>query len=69
MREEGSIRRFPSIPGSGSWATFRTGGRSLAQMYSSAIAPSRHLATVTMRLPSSNSPMAQVHSSDPKPIG
>ena len=40
-----------------------------AQMYSSAIAPSRHLATVTMRLPSSNSPMTQVHSPDPNAMG
>lgn len=38
-------------------------------MYSSAIAPSRHLATVTMGLPSANSPTAQVHSPDPNVIG
>ena len=35
----------------------------------SAIAPSCHVATVTMRLPSSNSPMTQVHSPDPNLIG
>lgn len=40
-----------------------------AQMYSSAIAPSCHFATVTMRLPSANSPMTQVHSPDPKAMG
>jgi hypothetical protein len=39
------------------------------QMYSSAIAPSRHLATVTMRPPPSNSPMTQVHSPEPNAIG
>jgi hypothetical protein len=38
-------------------------------MYSSAIAPSRHLATVTIRPPPSNSPMTHVHSPDPKEIG
>lgn len=43
--------------------------RAYAQMYSSAMAPSCHLTTVTMRLPSSNSPMTQVHSPDPKAIG
>ena len=39
------------------------------QMYSSAIAPSRHLATVTMRPPPSNSPTTQVHSPDPNLSG
>lgn len=43
--------------------------KSYDQMYSSAIAPSRHFATVTMRPPPSNSPMTQVHSPDPKAIG
>ena len=38
-------------------------------MYSSAIAPSRHFATVTMRLPSANSPITQVQSPDPKAMG
>jgi hypothetical protein len=38
-------------------------------MYSSAMAPSRHLATVTMRPPPSNSPMTQVQSPDPNAIG
>src|SRR5258708_32817082 len=40
-----------------------------SQMYSSAIAPSRHFATVTIRPPPSHSPTTQVHSPDPKPIG
>ena len=40
-----------------------------AQMYSSAMAPSRHLATVTMRAPFSNSPMTHVHSPEPNLIG
>src|SRR5689334_5464839 len=35
-------------------------------MYSSAIAPSFHRATVTMRPPPSNSPTTQVHSPDPR---
>src|SRR5947209_19131368 len=39
------------------------------QMYSSAMAPSRHFATVTMRPPPSNSPTTQVHSPDPNLIG
>ena len=39
------------------------------QMYSSAIAPSRHLATVTIRPPPSNSPITHVHSPDPNAIG
>ena len=38
------------------------------QMYSSAIAPSLHFATVTMR-PTANSPTAHVHSPDPKLMG
>jgi hypothetical protein len=40
-----------------------------AQMYSSAMAPSRHLATVTMRAPSSNSPTTHVHYPEPNLIG
>ena len=40
-----------------------------AQMYSSAMAPSRHLATVTMRTPLSNSPTTHVHSPEPNLIG
>ena len=43
--------------------------RAYTQMYSSAIAPSRHFATVTMRLPSANSPITQVQSPDPKAMG
>src|SRR5919107_3970851 len=39
------------------------------QMYSSAMAPSRHFATVTIRPPPSNSPTTQVHPPDPKAIG
>lgn len=39
------------------------------QMYSSAMAPSRHLATVTMRAPFANSPMTHVQSPDPHLIG
>ena len=39
------------------------------QMYSSAIAPSLHRATVTMRPPPSNSPTTHVHSPDPNLIG
>ncbi len=35
------------------------------QMYSSDIALSRHLATVTMRAPFSNSPITQVQSPEP----
>jgi len=38
-------------------------------MYSSAMAPSRHFATVTIRLPSSNSPTTHVQSPDPNLIG
>src|SRR5262245_33093344 len=33
------------------------------------MAPSRHFATATIRLPSSNSPTTHVHSPDPKLIG
>ena len=50
----------------------RIGGDDFAryiQMYSSAMAPLRHLATVTMRLPPSSSPTTQVHSPDPNRIG
>ena len=39
------------------------------QMYSSAITPSRHLATVTMRPPPSNSPITHVHSPNPNAMG
>jgi hypothetical protein len=39
------------------------------QMYSSAMAPSRHFATVTIRLPSSSSPTTQVQSPDPNRTG
>jgi hypothetical protein len=39
------------------------------QLYSSAIAPSFHLATVTIRSPLWNSPTTQVHSPDPNLIG
>ena len=38
-------------------------------MCSSAIAPSRHFATVTIRPPPANSPTTQVHSPDPNVIG
>jgi hypothetical protein len=38
-------------------------------MYSSATAPSRHFATVTIRPPPSNSPTTQVHSPEPNLIG
>ena len=38
-------------------------------MYSSAMAPSRHLATVTIRAPLANSPTTHVHSPDPNLIG
>lgn len=40
-----------------------------SQMHSSAMAPSRHLATVTIRPPFSNSPTTHVQSPDPKLIG
>jgi hypothetical protein len=39
------------------------------QMYSSAIAPLCHLATVTIRPPLANSPTTQVHCADPNLIG
>jgi hypothetical protein len=39
------------------------------QMYSSAIAPFSHLATVTMRSPLPNSPTTHVHSPEPNLIG
>ena len=39
------------------------------QMYSSAMAPLLHRATVTMRPPPSNSPTTHVHSPDPNLIG
>lgn len=38
-------------------------------MYSSEMAPSSHLATVTMRAPFSNSPIKQVQSLEPNLIG
>ena len=40
-----------------------------AQMYSSAMAPSRHFATVTIRPPLSNTPITHVQSPDPKAMG
>ena len=47
----------------------RPRSRGYIQMYSSAMAPSRHFATVTIRPPPSNSPTTHVHSPDPNPIG
>ena len=40
-----------------------------SQMYSSAMAPSCHLARGTIRLPFSSSPTTQVQSPEPNPIG
>jgi len=58
-----------SIPGASGDEIPRTRVRNQAQMYSSAMAPARHLATVTMRAPFSNSPMTHVHSPAPNLIG
>jgi hypothetical protein len=43
-------------------ASAAAGNAGYIQMYSSAMAPSRHFATVTIRLPLSSSPMTHVHS-------
>jgi hypothetical protein len=40
-----------------------------SQTYSSVIAPSRHFATVTIRLPFSRTPTTQVQSPEPNRIG
>ena len=70
---DGAVRGDESEgPGSGRvrWASLQppiVGHYS--QMYSSAMAPSCHLARVTIRLPFSSSPTTQVQSPEPNPIG
>jgi hypothetical protein len=66
LRAFGALNR-PGV-GQGSKSTGPP-GRLHDQMYSSAIAPLLHRATVTMRPPASNSPTTHVHPPDPNLIG